>query len=62
MAEERLYTVQEVAARLKTTPETVRRWLRSGRLRGIRLGGTKLGYRISEADLQRFLDRGELAA
>ena len=62
MTEERLYTVQEVAGRLKTTPETVRRWLRSGRLRGIRLGGTKLGYRIAETDLQRFLDRGELAA
>lgn len=62
MAEERLYTVQEVATQLRTTPETVRRWLRSGRLRGIRLGGTKLGYRIAESDLARFLDRGELAA
>ena len=62
MAEEKLYTVQEVAERVRTTPETVRRWLRSGRLRGIRLGGTKLGYRIAESDLQRFLDRGELAA
>ncbi len=62
MAEEKIYTVQEVEERVRTTPETVRRWLRSGRLRGIRLGGTKLGYRIAESDLQRFLDRGELAA
>ena len=62
MNEERLFTVAEVAARLRTSQETIRRWLRSGRLRGIRLGGTRAGYRIAESDLQRFLDRGELAA
>jgi excisionase family DNA binding protein len=62
MAEERLYTVQEVAQRFKTTPETVRRWLRSGRLRGIRLGGTKLGYRVAESEIERFLRQGEVEA
>ena len=62
MAEERLYTVNEVADHLKTTPETVRRWLRSGRLQGIRLGGTKLGYRVSASALERFLDQGKAKA
>jgi excisionase family DNA binding protein len=31
-------TVEDVAARLKVHPETVRRWLRAGTLRGFRLG------------------------
>ena len=55
MPDERLLTVREVAERLRSSPETVRRWLRQGRLRGFRPGGTKLGYRVREAELQRFL-------
>jgi excisionase family DNA binding protein len=57
MAEERLLTVREVAERIRTSPQTVRRWLQQGRLRGFRPGGTKLGYRVREADLQHFLDQ-----
>jgi excisionase family DNA binding protein len=57
MSEERLLTVREVAERIRTSPQTVRRWLQQGRLRGFRPGGTKLGYRVREADLQRFLDQ-----
>ena len=53
--EERLLTVREVADRLRSSPETVRRWLRGGKLRGFRLGGTKLGYRIPEQELERLL-------
>jgi excisionase family DNA binding protein len=52
---ERLLTVREVAERLRSSPETVRRWLRQGKLRGFRPGGTKLGYRVSESELQRFI-------
>lgn len=52
---ERLLTVREVADRLRSSPETVRRWLRQGKLRGFRPGGTKLGYRVPESELQRFL-------
>jgi excisionase family DNA binding protein len=52
---ERLLTVREVAERLRSSPETVRRWLRRGRLRGFRPGGTKLGYRVPESELQRFI-------
>jgi excisionase family DNA binding protein len=55
MNEQRLLTVREVADRLRSSPETVRRWLRQGKLRGFRPGGTKLGYRVPESELQRFL-------
>ena len=52
---ERLLTVREVAERLRSSPETVRRWLRQGKLQGFRPGGTRLGYRISERELEQFL-------
>src|SRR5215207_2305773 len=48
-------TVSEVAKRLKVTPLTVRRWLNSGSLAGIQLGD-RAGWRITETDLQAFLD------
>jgi excisionase family DNA binding protein len=51
----RLLTVAEIAERLRTHPETVRRWMREGKLRGVRLGGPKLGWRVAEAELERFL-------
>lgn len=59
MTEERLLTVREVAERIRSSPQTVRRWLRQGRLRGFRPGGTKLGYRVRESDLERFLSGAE---
>ena len=52
---EQLLTVQEVAERLKITPETVRRWLRTGKLRGALPGGDKMGYRITEREVTRLL-------
>ena len=54
LTEERLLTVQEVAERLRSSPETVRRWIRSGKLRAVRPGGSKLGYRVPESELRRF--------
>ena len=54
---EQLLTVQEVAAKLKLNPETVRRWLREGRLRGVKFG-RRGGYRVSEAEVQRLLAEG----
>ncbi len=51
----RLLTVDDVAREVRVSKETVRRWLLAGQLRGKRLGGTKLGYRIRESDLDRFL-------
>jgi excisionase family DNA binding protein len=55
MSTEALLTVAEVAARLRVHPETVRRWLAQGRLEGVRPGGTKIGWRIPESALERFL-------
>lgn len=56
--EERMYTVKEAAERLKANPETIRRWLRDGRLKGVMPGGQKLGYRIPASEVERVL-RGE---
>jgi excisionase family DNA binding protein len=50
-----LLTVEEIAARVKVTPETVRRWLRTRRLRGMRLSD-KAGWRVRASELERFLD------
>jgi excisionase family DNA binding protein len=64
MQQERLFTVFEVAERVRVKPETVRTWLRTGRLRGWLAGGKRAGYRISESDLRRFIEdqQGKVAA
>lgn len=46
-------TVRDIADRLAVTEETVRRWLRTGKLQGIPFG--RAGYRIEEANFQAFL-------
>lgn len=58
MTDDELLTVDEFAARLKIHPETVRIWLRSGRLHGSRPGGTRLGWRIPAGELQRIVAEG----
>ena len=50
-----MLSIKEVAARLGTSPDSVRRWIRNGELRAVRLGRTKAGYRVDPADLQSFL-------
>lgn len=62
MEQERLLTVQEVAQQLRASPDTVRRWLRQGRLHGVRPGGDRLGYRIRQSDLDRFLEASRKAS
>lgn len=62
MDDDRFLTVDEVADRIRVNRETVRRWLRSGQLRGTLPGGKRMGYRIPESELRRFLQRGERAA
>ncbi len=52
---ERWLTTAEIAKRLSLTERTIRDWLRSGRLPGIRLGSSRAGWRIREADLDAFL-------
>jgi hypothetical protein len=46
------WRVPEVAAHLRVDPETVRRWLRAHKLRGVLLS-QQGGYRISNSELQR---------
>jgi excisionase family DNA binding protein len=58
MDDEPTLTVAEAAERLRLNPETVRVWLRQGKLKGVRLGGTKAGYRIPASEITRLL-RGE---
>ncbi|MGI8553464.1 MAG: helix-turn-helix domain-containing protein [Dehalococcoidia bacterium] len=54
-----LLTVAQVAERLHAHPETVRRWLSQGRLHGVMPGGKRLGWRIAESELRRFLAQAE---
>jgi excisionase family DNA binding protein len=48
--------VRTVAAQLDVSVQTVRGWLRTGQLAGVRLGGTKSGWRIARTDLERFIE------
>ncbi len=50
---EPLYTPAQVSKMLQVHPLTVLRYLKDGRLRGLRLGRV---YRIRESDLQKFFD------
>ena len=54
MGDEALMTVPEVAARLRVQEETIRRWLRNGRLKGVLLS-RRGGYRIPASEVARFL-------
>lgn len=55
MSKADVLTVTEVAKRLRVNPETVRVWLRDGKLRGFRPGGTKAGWRIRESEVEQLL-------
>lgn len=48
-------TTSDVATRLDVSLDTVRRWLRSGELKGTPFG--RAGYRIEDADFQIFLNQ-----
>ena len=52
--EDRLLTVTEVADYFRVEPESVRRWLREGKLLGINLGRGP-GWRIRLGDLELFI-------
>jgi excisionase family DNA binding protein len=53
--EQRFYTTDEVARLLRVDPESVRRYVRSGKLRAVKLGGKFI--RIDKSDLDRFIDQ-----
>jgi len=52
---ERLMTPEEVAERLAITPKTVRRFLREGRLKAVKVGRL---WRVRESDLLRYMGEG----
>ncbi len=56
MTEEHWLTVDEAAKRLKVHPESIRRWLREGKMRG-HLISRRGGYRIRPAELETFLEQ-----
>lgn len=47
-------TVEEVASVFRVSVETVRRWIRSGELKVLDLGGPRMGYRILRTDIDAF--------
>jgi len=57
MAEDQLLRVPEVARRLDISESTVLLWLRTRKLKGYRPGGTRLGWRIRQSDLEAFIER-----
>ena len=57
MPEDRLLTVPEVAERLRVNPESVRRWIRQRKIRGVRLGGPRTGWRVLESEVEAFIRR-----
>ena len=48
-------TVPVAARQLGVHPQTVRAWLRSGKLHGRLIGGTKSGYRIPQSEIDALL-------
>ena len=52
---ERLYTLADVARHLGVSVQTIKRFIRVGRLRAVRFGRTP---RVTEEELRRFLKEG----
>lgn len=48
-------TVAEIAKNLKVNPETVKVWLRTGKLKGFVLSD-RAGWRVTESDLVQFVE------
>lgn len=55
LPEQRFYTTAEVASILQVDPESVRRYVRSNKLRAVKLGGKFI--RIEKADLDKFIEQ-----
>jgi len=52
---EKLYTMEEAAAELKISPQTLGKWLRAGKVRGVKLGRI---WRIPESALDEIAKSG----
>ncbi len=53
---ERFYRIDEIAELLNVSDGAVRKWLKAGELKGIKLGRI---WRIRESDLDKFLKERE---
>lgn len=53
-----MYTVEQLAELLQVHANTIRAWLATKQLRGVRLGG-KAGWRVRASELERFLKERE---
>ena len=56
-----LLTVREVAERLRVHEETIRQWLREGKIKGQKMGRPLTGrgeWRIDAVEVDRFLEQG----
>jgi excisionase family DNA binding protein len=49
-----IYTTDEVAQLLKASRRTVQHWIRTGRLKALRVGGE---YRVEAEELRRFVGK-----
>jgi excisionase family DNA binding protein len=47
-------TIEEAASRVKVKPDTLRLWLRTGRLKGLKAGRL---WRVKTIDLEAFLEQ-----
>ena len=54
MVEDKWLSSDNIAKTLGVNRDTVRRWLRTGALKAVYVGG-RTGYRIRESDLEAFL-------
>ncbi len=52
---EQSLTPEEAAKILKVSPQTLRRWLRTGSIRGTKVGDGKL-WRISQSTIDQYLE------
>lgn len=52
-----MLNTREVAERLSLSKETVRRWLKIGKLSGVKIGGC---WRVKEEALAQFLEEQEI--
>ena len=50
------YSVKEISEMLNTNPETVRRWIRKGKLNAIKSEYRKGGSKVTAEMLEKFLD------
>ena len=54
------YTVSEIAEIFQTEPETVRKWIKGGKLEATKGNSNKEGMRVSESSLQDFLSENSV--